>query len=796
MDNIERIESLKDKYESNFEEIIFNENISTTSQKEFLLLCNQSIVNGVDYNKLESFIINLVDKNERILSCYNEYNAEISKYKDSKIIEKFNELKNRYKTKEELFLNFDNDMYKLQVSLSGYNKIRHYCEQTIDNINNFNMFCELQHSIDLDRISFDIEFGNTNCYNDLEVLCKRVEGYILILKKLKDMIDKKQFTPHDDQYEDAKQFWRDAYERISFDSYREHLVYKFNSDLDDLEEIIKLHSQYEKVSEDVRILANDIKLRFESNRVLTDIFLEDLRPLLRELKEVNEAYFSENVDFDEIMSYLFNVKQKLYKLNEDYNHVLAPVTNTINSLEIDNKEDIIDIEDYYIYSISKLIERMYNLYGSPKNISDDELNDLIQIVQDKLYVLTRDQKNAVLKSVEMLNSPHTANCLIQGDVSSGKTIVIIILMFLVAQKKMKSVYIVPRRVLRSQHLRTLKKYNELFGLGLKIYDSKEKFDIHEADIILNGYSFNDPMFDQIEISLGVIDEIQLFGVQQRNQVQKKFPNIDMFYTTATPHPRTKLLTLIGNLDIVEIREKPPGRKECKTIPFSFFNSELEASIRLEASKGNMTFVVCPLINKEGSTPYESLYTAYDRYKEIFHDLNVVHLSTKLSDNSRDDIIEKAVEGEIDILVATKSIEVGVDIQRASVMVIHYPHGNSFKWGVSQLHQLRGRVGRANQDSFCFIEVPSKTSISGPIGSVLSTNDVFELTKNDFDWRGFEKIIGTRQSGKSSNNTNMERRIAAYEMVALNSRNRFRETDRDFIVKLDRALRKNKVENLN
>ena len=130
--------------------------------------------------------------------------------------------------------------------------------------------------------------------------------------------------------------------------------------------------------------------------------------------------------------------------------------------------------------------------------------------------------------------------------------------------------------------------------------------------------------------------------------------------------------------------------------------------------------------------------------------------SNMADEKKEDLIDKTVNGEIDILVATKSIEVGVDIPRASVIVIHYPHSMKIKWGVSQLHQLRGRVGRNNNDSYCLIEAPLTIEEGSPIDSVLKTQDVFELTKNDFNWRGFESIIGTKQSGSKGSRNDQEK----------------------------------------
>ncbi len=483
-------------------------------------------------------------------------------------------------------------------------------------------------------------------------------------------------------------------------------------------------------------------------------------------------------------------------MEEKYSKLIEPIDDILTKYNIVKESDKSDIADYYLYSLAKSVENYKNVYGYPQNISDEEVNNFIKIIEEKLYVLTDDQRHAIYDAVEYLNQNKTSSCLIQGDVSSGKTIVAVALMFIVALKKKRSLYLVRRRVLRIQHIKTLKKYNDLFGLDLKIYDASEEFDNREADIVINGYSFSDHKFIYADFSLGIIDEIQLFGVDQRNQIQRMYPNVDMFYTTATPHPRTKLISLIGNMDIIEIRELPPGRRLKNTEAFKKIEEKHVNLINEEAKKGYLTIVVCPLVNKAGSNEYESLNTAYETYSNMFPKLRVEMLRAQYSDSEKEEIIQRAVDGEIDILVATKSIEVGVDIPRASVIIIHYPHSNAIKWGVSQLHQIKGRVGRNNQESFCFIESPSSFSENSPIGLVLKTQDVFELTKGDFNWRGFQSIIGTKQSGRTGTKEEQEQRIKAYAEIAKLTPTTLENMEIEFINILEQTLVKIRVESIN
>lgn len=794
--NDKKINKIRISEEKYFVNLKFNNYISTFNKMDLDTLYVSYLDNSQKHNDFYLAVNLCKDTNKKISVIINKFNLYCAEEDNLIVIKEIVDFKNSFFSREELINTFEFRFNELKQQIDNYKKNIELVVNVNSEINSFNLFVPPLKKIFFEKENFDITIKEDE--NNLNILeeCSKIQKYMELFEFLHDFIDKKYFLPCDDEFMELKDYWLVKYNDLEYDNFDISLYEKFISDTLIFAEMKNIHGAICKYQSDIKDGINQLFARITVNKILESLFNIQVNKLEENYKKISKNYNFQQENFNVIIDNYIELKDRIFDFDKDYASLISPIKNTTNMLGITNDDDIKDICDYYIYSLSKNIERKMHSYGSSKNITSDEIENIINIVEDKLYVLTSDQRNAVMQSINYLNENYTANCLIQGDVSSGKTIVTVIMMFILGLKKKKSVYIIPRKVLRMQHLNTLRKYNKLFNLNLKIFDSSEEFDIKDADIVLHGYSFNDNRFSEVTFDLGVIDEIQLFGVEQRNLVQRKYPNIDMFYTTATPHPRTKLISLIGNLDIIEIKEMPLGRKLKNTETFTFFGDCQIQRINEEASKGNVILVVCPLVNKKGFTEFESLPTAFLKYKELFPNLRVEQLRADYSSDKQEMIIEKVLNGDIDILIATKSIEVGIDIPRASVIVIHYPYVMKIKWGVSQLHQLRGRIGRNNQDSYCYIETPSNYNEKSPIGSVLKSQDVFELTKNDFDWRGFEKIIGTKQSGNSGSKSSQEKRIKAYEIIAKSTPNILEKLEDSFIERIENALKECRIENLN
>lgn len=512
---------------------------------------------------------------------------------------------------------------------------------------------------------------------------------------------------------------------------------------------------------------------------------------------IKSSYLSRLVDTDTVIEELDDLYLKLTSYINEYKKLLTPIRNLVLKYTISDSNVIDDMMDYFLYRVMKQLDKTNNAFGFSKGISKEEVDEVINKINTKLYRLTNDQEKAIRFGVDKLNGNTTANCLIQGDVSCGKTIVVIALMILLVNKGYKVCMIAPRRSLRKQHLNTIKEITSKLGFDFNVVEEVTVDNYETFDILVKGYSVSDSIFDYFTIDVCFMDEIQLFGVEQRNQIQLKYPDIDMIFTTATPHPRTKLISMLGDLDVVGIREMPPGRLPKITKTFENYDSELDELVKKLTSNKELVIVICPLLKSGGVTPYQSVKPATDFYQKKYPNLCVKSLSGSDTDECRDEIIMECNNGEIDILVATKVIEVGVDLPRASLIIIHYPHAQSISWGMSQLHQLRGRVGRRDKQGYCYIEVPPKFDYSAtdsPINAVLNTEDVFELTESDFNWRGFESLIGIHQTATSKKNQQLK--LLVYEKITEVVPDLINRLDEEFLEELYNNYKERKVANLN
>lgn len=746
----------------NEDSVTLNDNISTISEVELVVDKNYALLNEMAASAYKKELIDKISASNEINNFSKQMNTEQRNLVDSDIefinrdlggIKTFDLYKNQYN------INFG----KLQEFIIELNNYKRLERQSQKGISNFNLYCEKEKQVVLERkVDFQYDIGQIQ---NATMHLYSINEYMYLIEQYTELIKNGSLLPVLKQYPNFKKEWELLIDNLTLANYNRQYYIKWNQDtiiFDKFKAANVKISDYEK-SNGWKL--NDLKIKCQVNDKLFKFFEQEIYQLVEKNKAIKKAYRQEKYDSEEILQMHSLFEKEYININDKYTKLINPLTEILDGYKFKKENIVEDVSEYYLYSVAKNIEKKKNLFGYSKQISNIEVETWIDTIEEKLYKLTNDQDFAIKQAVKYLNDDNTSSCLIQGDVSCGKTIVIVTLMFILAQKNLKSVFIAPRKILRMQHLKTLQMYNNKFELGLKIVDAEDVNDLNDADIIVSGYSFNSRKFDNVNIALGVIDEIQLFGVNQRSQIQQRYPDIDMLYTTATPHPRTKLISLIGNMDIIEIRQMPKGRIPRITESYKQITAKHISKIESEISKGNMVISVSPLVNKRGVGEYESVKIAHETFKNKFPTKNVELLLATMSQVKKDEILTSAQNGEIDILVATKSIEVGVDLPSASIIFIHYPHSMRVKWGMSQLHQLRGRVGRNNQQSYCYIEAPNTVDPSSPIGSVLQTNDVFELTQKDFDWRGFEKIIGTSQSGGSCTPKEQEQKINAYKTIA-------------------------------
>jgi ATP-dependent DNA helicase RecG len=340
--------------------------------------------------------------------------------------------------------------------------------------------------------------------------------------------------------------------------------------------------------------------------------------------------------------------------------------------------------------------------------------------------------------------------LLEGDVGTGKTMVAVFASYLTVLNGFKVFYLAPTEILAKQHFESFKKILEPLGIKivLKTGSTKLKLKENEFDICIGTHAILFDFEDIPNVSLVIVDEQHRFGVEQRAKLWKKNeqpPHI--LVMTATPIPRTLAMTLYGDLDTSMIDELPAGRKPIKTI-HKYDNNRLAVYgfIRNEINKGRQVYIVYPLIEESEKLDFKNLSEGYESICREFplpqFAVSMVHGKMKAAE--KDFEMQRFVKGETNIMVATTVIEVGVNVPNASVMIIE----SAQKFGLSQLHQLRGRVGRGADQSYCLLMTDYKISAEGKLRmkTMVETNDGFKISEVDLQLRGPGDMEGTMQSG--------------------------------------------------
>jgi ATP-dependent DNA helicase RecG len=346
------------------------------------------------------------------------------------------------------------------------------------------------------------------------------------------------------------------------------------------------------------------------------------------------------------------------------------------------------------------------------------------------------------------------NRLLEGDVGSGKTVVAAHALVLAVQNGFQSVIMAPTEVLARQHFIGLSE--KLMPLGINValliggMDAKTRDEAYsgiksgKADIVVGTHAIIQEAVEFKNLGLAVIDEQHKFGVAQRAILRRKGHNPHVLIMTATPIPRTLALTVYGDLDISTIKELPKGRKPITTYWVEEDKrDQMYGFVREELESGRQAYVVCPLIEVKAGDRASAIGTFEKLKSEVFTGYEVGLLHGKMETKEKDRVMKDFKKGKIDVLVSTVVIEVGIDIPNASVMLIE----NADRFGLSQLHQLRGRIGRGGHESYCILLANPKTdAATDRLKAIEGTLDGFEIAEVDMDLRGPGEIFGTRQHG--------------------------------------------------
>jgi ATP-dependent DNA helicase RecG len=373
------------------------------------------------------------------------------------------------------------------------------------------------------------------------------------------------------------------------------------------------------------------------------------------------------------------------------------------------------------------------------------------------FPLTGAQKKVIKEIYADLKSGKQMNRLLQGDVGSGKTIVAFICMLLAISSKAQTTLMAPTEILAQQHYKNLQKYCTAMGLSIHILTGSTKKSqrkiIHEQlqngtlQILVGTHALLEEEVQFKNLGLAIIDEQHRFGVAQRSKLWQKnsevYPHV--LVMTATPIPRTLAMTLYGDLDVSVIDELPAGRKPIKTLhKFDSHRLQVNQFLRDQLQAGRQVYIVYPLIDESEKLDLKHLMDGYESVCRAFPDVAVSIVHGKMKSEAKDFEMARFVKGETRIMVATTVIEVGVDVPNASVMVIE----NAERFGLSQLHQLRGRVGRGAEQSYCVLMTSFKLGVDSKtrITTMVKTNNGFDIAETDLQLRGPGDLMGTQQSG--------------------------------------------------
>ena len=503
------------------------------------------------------------------------------------------------------------------------------------------------------------------------------------------------------------------------------------------------------VDPQIEILNNNENINF-TGKILPIYSLTDSLSNISFIKILKKVLFCTK-NFPDILNNKQLNSLSLLSLSESLVNIHLPVSNEY--LQLSKKRLVFD--ELLLLQLNFLIKRRNrNKKIVKSNNSFKKL--LLDSFLEKLPFKLTDSQIKVLEEIKLdLNGINPMSRLLQGDVGSGKTIIAISSLLIMIEKGYQCAFMVPTEVLAEQHYKSLIKLtNSLFiSVELLTGNTSEKkrkqirrdLENGQVNVLVGTHALFEEKVIFNALGLVIIDEQHRFGVSQRNRLLKKGENAHLLSMTATPIPRTLALSIYGDLDVSQITELPPGRLPVATKIVSENNlSELFKIVEKEIEKGKQAYVILPLIEESEKLNLNSAINIYEKLsEEVFKQFKVGLLHGKLNPNDKNKVLSLFSENKINILVSTTVIEVGIDVPNASIMVIY----NSERFGLSQLHQLRGRVGRDSYQSFCYlITSENNTQTNKRLRVLQESNDGFYVAEKDLELRGPGQILGYKQSG--------------------------------------------------
>lgn len=384
--------------------------------------------------------------------------------------------------------------------------------------------------------------------------------------------------------------------------------------------------------------------------------------------------------------------------------------------------------------------------------TDEALRD--RFLKSLPFDLTKAQEKVLSEILADLRESRPMSRLLQGDVGSGKTVVAAAALLMAVANGAQGVIMAPTEILAEQHYATLNDLYKSFDVNLRLLTgslkSEEREEAHReiasgrAQVVVGTHALIQEGVEFHDLAVAVIDEQHRFGVRQRSALRQKGHNPHVLVMTATPIPRTLALTIYGDLDISIINELPPGRKEITTEWMAPQERERAyVFIRSQVEEGNQAFIICPLVEESEKIDAKAAVAEHERLQSIFPDLQMGLIHGRMPAPEKEEVMRGFYRGDLDILVATPVVEVGIDVPQATVLLVE----GADRFGLAQLHQFRGRVGRGEAQSYCLLLAESPTSQAEErLKAIESSQDGFYLAEVDLEMRGPGEFFGTRQSG--------------------------------------------------
>ncbi|SHR16670.1 ATP-dependent DNA helicase RecG [Mycobacteroides abscessus subsp. abscessus] len=466
---------------------------------------------------------------------------------------------------------------------------------------------------------------------------------------------------------------------------------------------------------------------------------------------INLAFSQYGKDITETLPEKMISKYKLGNRKES----LLSMHNPLNEEDVKKARRRFVYEEFLHFQLKMQALRKFERENSKGLSQNYDLVKVKEFIDHLPFPLTNAQKRVVNEVLKDLKSPYRMNRLLQGDVGSGKTVVAAIALFSSYTAGYQGALMVPTEILAEQHAESLKGLLEPVGLSVELLTSSvkgkrrrevlERLKNDEIHILIGTHALIQDEVVFSKLGLVITDEQHRFGVEQRRVLREKGENPDVLFMTATPIPRTLAITVFGEMDVSIIDEMPAGRKAIETYwAKADMLDRVLSFMEKELAKGRQAYVICPLIEESDKLDVQNAIDVHVALQTYFHNRYQVGLMHgRLSSDEKDEVMKAFSSNENQVLVSTTVVEVGVNVPNATMMVIY----DAERFGLAQLHQLRGRVGRGSEQSYCVLLADPKTEVGKERMKIMTeTNDGFVVSEKDLELRGPGDFFGRKQSG--------------------------------------------------